>query len=102
VTEPTAQQAVNVAAKAGETGLFGIPIDRVVAWLGPLIATVSAAFVTWLLTKVNLLGIPGLDKANLQTYVTAGVTFLAVAGLHALGGWKWLRGRHILLEQGKN
>ena len=83
---------------AGELFL-GIPINRIVAWLGPIIAVISASLVTWLLAKVNILSIPGLDKSNVETYVTAIVTFLVVAGLHALGGLSWLRGHHIELVE---
>lgn len=76
---------------------MNIPIDRVVAWLGPIIATVSASVATILVAQVNVLGIPGLDKANVATWIAGAITFIVVAGLHALGGLKWLHGQHIIL-----
>jgi hypothetical protein len=80
---------------------LGIPINRIVAWLGPTIAIIASALAAWLVAKVNILGLAGLNKSNLQTYITAGVTFGVAAGLHALGGLSWLRGHHIQLAQTK-
>ena len=75
-----------------------IPINRVVAFLGPWIALVSTAITTWLIAHVNVLGIPGLDHANTATYVAGALTALVTAGLQALGGWAWLKGHHIQLQ----
>jgi uncharacterized membrane protein YedE/YeeE len=79
---------------------FNIPINRIVTFVGPIIAAISTAIATWLIAKVNVLGIPGLDQNNLQTYLAAGLTAILLAGLHALGGWSWLKGHHILLAEG--
>lgn len=78
--------------------MFKIPVNRVIAFLGPPIAAISAAASAWLVAKVNILSIPGLDKANVATYVAGGLTALIVAGLHALGGLAWFKGHHILLQ----
>jgi len=75
-----------------------IPINRVVAFLGPWIALVSTAITTWLIAHVNILGIPGIDHANTATYVAGALTALITAGLQALGGWAWLKGHHIQLQ----
>lgn len=93
------QKIADVATVRG--GNVHISIDRVVAWAGPLIAIGSSSVATWLLVKVNIFNVPGFDKSNLPTWIAAGTTFVLTAGLHALGGWKWLKGRHIMLEQGK-
>jgi hypothetical protein len=75
-----------------------IPVNRVVAWLGPPIAAIDSGLVSWLVAKENVLGLPGLDKANTATYVAAGVSYALTAGLHALGGWAWLKGHHIIMQ----
>lgn len=75
-----------------------IPANRVIAFLGPTIAAISTAVAAYLVAKVNVLGIPGLDQANVQTYVAGGLTAALVAGLHALGGLSWFKGQHIILE----
>jgi len=72
-----------------------IPINRVVAFLGPWITLVSTAITTWLVAHVNVLGIPGLDHANTATYIAGALTALITAGLQALGGWAWLKGHHL-------
>lgn len=76
-----------------------LPTNRIVTFLGPTIALVATAVATWLVAKVNVLAIPGLDQANVQTYVAAGLTALLGAALHALGGWGWLKGHHILIGE---
>lgn len=78
---------------------MNIPINRVVAFAGPAIAAISTAVAAFLVAKVNVLGIPGLDQANTATYLAAGITAALVAGLHALGGLAWFKGHHILLTQ---
>lgn len=75
-----------------------IPIERIVAFFGPYITVISAAIATWLVAKVNVLGLPGLDQHNTATWIAAAITFAITAGLHALGGWAWLKGRHIELQ----
>lgn len=74
-----------------------IPTNRIVAFIGPAIAFASSTVAAWLIAKVNVLGLPGLDQANVATWIAAGLTAALVAGLHALGGWKWLKGHHIEL-----
>lgn len=74
-----------------------IPPNRVVAFAGPYIAFAASAVAAWLIAKVNVLGIPGLDQQNVATWIAGGLTALIVAGLHALGGWGWLKGHHIEL-----
>lgn len=74
-----------------------IPINRVVAFAGPVISTIAGAAAAWLVGVVNILAIPGLDQANLATWISAGLTGLLTAGLLHLGQSKWLKGHHILL-----
>jgi hypothetical protein len=74
------------------------PANRIVAFAGPYIAVVAGGVASWLVAKVNLAGLPGLDEDNLKTALTGGFTWLLVAGLAWAGHSKWLTGHHIQLE----
>jgi hypothetical protein len=74
-----------------------IPLNRVVAFAGPYIALASGGIAAWLVAKVNVIGIPGLDQANIATYIAAGGTLLLTAALTWLGHSKWLQGHHITI-----
>src|SRR5438128_1466553 len=78
------------------------PLNRVLTFLGPHFAVVSAALSAWLVAKVNVLGIKGLDQNNAATWIAGAMTFLAHAGLTWLGQNKWLTGHHILLAESNN
>ena len=75
-----------------------MPINRIIAFFGPVVATISSALAAFLIAKVNILGIPGLDQANVATYIAAGLTAAIVACLHALGGLAWFKGHHLLIQ----
>lgn len=75
-----------------------IPINRLIAFIGPVIAVISASVAAWLISVVNVLGIPGLDKSNLATYIAAAITWVIVTALHAIGGLAWFKGHHIVLQ----
>jgi len=77
---------------------FKMPLNRIVAFAGPYITAVAGAVSAWAIAKANVLGIPGLDQANLQTYVAGALSWLLVHGAGELGRWQWLRGHHIELE----
>jgi hypothetical protein len=74
------------------------PANRIVAFAGPYIAVVAGGVASWLVAKVNLAGLPGLDEDNLKTALTGGFTWLLVAGLAWAGHAKWLTGHHIQLQ----
>lgn len=74
-----------------------IPLNRVVALAGPYVSVAAGAIAAWLIAKVNVTGIPGLDQQNLATQLAAGGTFALTAGLSWLGHSKWLTGHHIEL-----
>lgn len=75
--------------------LLGIPINRVVAFCGPAISLVAGGASAFLVARVNVLGVPGLDQANVATWLTAGGTLALGAGLTWLGHQKWLTGHQI-------
>jgi len=72
-----------------------IPLNRLVAFAGPYISIAAGAITAWLLAKVNITGIPGLDQDNLTTGIAGGLTFALTAGLSWLGQQQWLKGHHI-------
>jgi hypothetical protein len=74
------------------------PANRIVAFAGPYISVVAGGIAAWLVSKVNVAGIEGLDKNNLQTTIAGGLAWLLVAGLSWAGHSKWLAGHHIQLE----
>src|SRR5919198_4474139 len=74
------------------------PTNRIVAFLGPYISVVAGGIAAWLVAKVNVAGIPGLDEHNLQTTIASGLTFLIVAAVSWAGHAKWLTGHHIQLQ----
>jgi len=75
-----------------------IPLNRVVAFAGPYISVAAGGFATWLVAKVNVVGLPGLDENNLKTAIAGGITWLLVAGLAWAGHSKWLTGHQLQLQ----
>lgn len=65
-------------------------VNRIVAFLGPLIAVFAGAVVTWLFTHVHFLSIFEHDQA--QGWVEQGLVFLVTSVLVWLGESKWLDG----------
>lgn len=76
-----------------------IPLNRAVAFFGPVISLVSGAAAAWLVAKVNILGIPGLglDENELGSEIAGALTLTLTAALLHLGQSAWLRGHHIEL-----
>lgn len=74
-----------------------IPLNRWIAFAGPYIATASGFIAAWLVAKANLLGIKGLDQANIATQVSGALAFLVTSGLTWAGHSKWLKGHQIML-----
>jgi hypothetical protein len=73
------------------------PLNRVVAFAGPYISILAAAIAAWLVAKANVLGVKGLDQANVATQVAGALTFTLVAVLSWLGQSKWLTGHQLQL-----
>lgn len=75
--------------------LFGIPTNRIVAFCGPILSLVAGGAASVLVAKVNVLGLPGLDEANVATWITAGGTLVLGTAVSWLGHQKWLTGHQI-------
>jgi hypothetical protein len=75
-----------------------IPLNRVVAFAGPYMSAVAGGVASWLVARVNIAGLPGLDQNNLKTGIAGGLTWLLVAGLTWAGHSKWLTGHQIAME----
>jgi hypothetical protein len=80
--------------------ILGIPFSKIITLAKPAFNWASGLIAAFFIAKVNLLGIPGFDQSNVQTYLGAGLTFLTVTGLQQLGDLKWIKGHHIELAGG--
>lgn len=74
------------------TEIMGIPLNRIVAFLGPHIAWIAGLLATWLTTNVELLGTFNLDQTDVENGIAQLVIFGLVTGVTWLGGQKWLTG----------
>src|ERR1044072_8372976 len=75
-----------------------IPLNRLVAFAGPYVSIVAATIATWLVAKLNALGIPGIDGDELAQQVGAALTFTLVSALTWLGQSQWLNGHHVQMQ----
>jgi hypothetical protein len=71
------------------------PLNRVVAFLGPYISVFAGGLASWLVARVDIIGIPGLDQNNLATWIASAITFVVTTLVTWLGHSKWLKGHHI-------
>jgi hypothetical protein len=69
----------------------GLPVNRIVAFLGPYIAIISGAVADWLLTHLNVGGLFH-DRDQVSRVVAQLVVFIVTAGIVWLGQQKWLSG----------
>jgi hypothetical protein len=75
-----------------------LPLNRIVAFAGPYLSAVAGGIASWLVAKVNIVGLPGLDENNLKTSIAGGLAWLLVAGLTWAGHSKWLSGHHVQMQ----
>ena len=75
-----------------------IPFNRVVAFVGPYTSAIAGGIASWLVARVNIAGLPGLDQNNLKTGIAGALTWLLVSGLTWAGHSKWLTGHQIAME----
>ena len=75
-----------------------VPLNRIVAFAGPYLSAVAGGIASWLVAKVNIVGLPGLDENNLKTSIAGGLAWLLVAGLTWAGHSKWLAGHHVQMQ----
>jgi hypothetical protein len=80
--------------------ILGIPIARFVTMVKPGINLLAGGVAAWLVAKVNIVGILGLDQVQLATQIAAGVTGLLTTALLQIGDIYWVKGHHIELENG--
>jgi hypothetical protein len=91
-TEP--RDPTNVESGVG----VKLPLNRFVAFVKPYLNLLAGLIAAWLVAKVNVLGVPGLDEENVATWIAGGLAALLTAGLTQLGDLKWLKGHHIQME----
>lgn len=74
-----------------------LPLNRVVAFFGPIIAVVAGSIATWLLAHVDVLGVlPSHDV--LAKTIAAGLTFIVVTLVTWLGQSGWLKGHRLSMQ----
>jgi hypothetical protein len=78
--------------------MFGIPANRIVAFAGPYMSAAAGGIASWLVARVNIAGVPGLDQNNVKTGIAAAFTWLLVSALTWAGHSKWLTGHQIQME----
>jgi len=81
-------------------GIFGIPLNRIVAFVGPYISVASGLVAAWLLQHVHLLGLFHLQHDGLAAAIAQGLIFGLVTIITWLGHSGWLKGHHIQLAKG--
>lgn len=74
-----------------------MPLNRIVAFLGPYISAIAGVAAAWLVAKVNIVGLPGLDEHNVATLLSFLLTQGVVTVVTWLGQQQWLKGHHIQL-----
>jgi hypothetical protein len=88
---------MNTDPATGETTILGVPLNRIVAFLGPYISVASGVAASWLLVNVHLLGLFHVQHDGLASAIAQGAVLLLVSGLTWLGQSKWLTGHHIYM-----
>ena len=59
--------------------LFGIPSNRIVAFAGPYVSALAGGIASWLVARVNIAGLPGLEREQLKTGPPPRLTWLLVS-----------------------
>lgn len=73
-----------------EPTLFGIPLGRIVAFLGPHISWLSGLFATWLVTHVHFLSTFHVGDSDIAQALSQGAVFVITTLVVWLGHQKWL------------
>lgn len=75
-----------------------IPLNRLVAFGGPLVSIITGGVAAWLASKANVLGLPFASRGD-ET-LAAGVAGTLAAGAMQLGQSQWLKGhrQHMAAE----
>lgn len=71
--------------------MTSVPLNRIVAFVGPFIAVIAGALADWLLARVHVLG-TFRDKQALTSDVSQMLIFIVTTGVVWLGQQKWLQG----------
>ena len=69
-----------------------LPINRIVAFVGPYVAVVSGAVADWLIVHVHVLSLFHTSATAITGMLTQGLVFGLTALLVWLGQQKWLSG----------
>lgn len=75
-----------------EPTLFGFPLNRIVAFLGPHISWLAGLLATWLVVHVHFLGLFHVTGSRIAYVLAQLGTFAVVTLVTWLGHQKWLDG----------
>jgi hypothetical protein len=69
-----------------------LPLNRIVAFLGPYIAILSGAVVDWLFVHLHFLTNWHTNQSSITKWLTQALVFGLTSGLVWLGQQSWLKG----------
>jgi hypothetical protein len=75
-----------------EPRLFGLPLNRFVAFAGPHIAWIAGALATWLMAQTDIFATFDVSDESLAGAISQALTFGVVTFVVWLGQHKWLDG----------
>lgn len=78
--------------------ILGLPINRFVTFVQPLLNAGAGIVAAWLVAKVEILGILGIGEDQLATQIAALAAALIVTGCLEIGRSQWIKGHHIELS----
>lgn len=81
-----------MSGEAGPPTLFGFPLNRIVAFVGPYVAAGSGAVATWLLVHVHFLATFHVTHDRVASAIAQAAVFGIVTLVTWLGHQKWLDG----------
>jgi hypothetical protein len=75
-----------------EPKLFGFPLNRLVAFLGPYLSVLSGGLATWLFTHVHLFATFHVGTSDIAHAIVQAVVFGLTTAVTYAGQHKWLDG----------
>lgn len=75
-----------------EPTLFGLPLNRIVAFLGPHISWLAGIVATWATVHVHLLATFHVGSSDVAKAIAQAIVFGVVTGVTYAGQHKWLDG----------
>lgn len=93
--DPAFTDAPSVGPDVAEPSVGGIPLNRIVAFLGPHVSWLAGVVATWLTTHLHLLATFHVGQSDLAKALSAAIVFTVVTLVTWLGHQKWLEGFQV-------